>query len=161
MLSLVRGFSLTGHRIGKMMTRSRMSLLLASVLGLLLLLQPVALAAGITVFVTVVPSENDSGDADALVVGWTSGVYLNNLDITQKLEIPHAAALQVTAVGSTEVGYDWLHIYDSEGKEIRRFSGKIDAVFTAQGSFIWVRFVTDGSVTDRGVSVSVRPAEVD
>lgn len=141
------------------MTRSRMGLLPAVVLGLLLLLQPAALAAGITVFVTVVPSENDSEEADAPVVGWTSGVYSNNLDITEKLEIPHAAALQVTAVGSTEVGYDRLHIYDSEGNEIRRLSGRIDAAFTTRGSFIWMRFVTDGSVTDRGVSVSVRAAE--
>lgn len=144
------------------MKRSRIVLLVASVLGFLLLLQPAVLATGITVFVTVVSPEDGSGGTDVAAndsgVSWASGVYANNLDTMQKLGIPQATALEVTVIGQTEVGYDRIHLYNAEGEEVRRLSGRIHTRFTVPGSFVWVRFVTDESVTDQGVIVSVRPA---
>lgn len=150
------------HSIGEdTVKRAKILLLFVSLLGcLIFLLQPVALATGITVFVTVISSEDGPHETDAAVddavVSWASGVYSNNMDTMQKLEIPRASALEVTAIGRTEVGYDRVHIYNSEGEEIRRLSGVIHTTFTVPGSSIRVRFVTDGSVTDQGVVVSVR-----
>lgn len=121
-----------------------------------------AATAVIGVYITIVDSGNQGGDDEIdEIVTWSTGAYLNNEDKSQDLSIPEAMALSVTVTGTTEVGYDRIRIYDMSGNEVRRLSGRINTTFTVSGSSIRARFTSDSSVTESGVTVSVRviPAE--
>ncbi len=80
--------------------------------------------------------------------------YTNNTDITDTLSIPDARSLDVTISGTTERGYDFLYITDSQGNE-RRFHGNLSGTFTVPGSTITIRLTTDGSVTKEGPYISI------
>jgi len=76
------------------------------------------------------------------------------------LSIPNATALTVTINGETEATYDYIYIYDQDGNNVDQFDGSIEEEFTVSGSSITVRLVTDGSVTDDGVTVTVSEADI-
>lgn len=81
--------------------------------------------------------------------------YLDNLNLNKMLSIPEAEALEVTVEGETEESYDFLVIYDSNKKIVRRLSGLLDETFTVRGSSIFIHFSSDNRTTKKGVLVKV------
>ncbi len=86
---------------------------------------------------------------------FSTGAYQNNLTLTETLSILGASSLVVTVRGVTEPNYDVITIADARGVQLQRLSGDIDRTFTANGSSILVTFVSDGSATRSGVTVTI------
>jgi hypothetical protein len=83
--------------------------------------------------------------------------YSNRLDINSgsRLSIGGSQSLEVTVNGITERNYDFIYIYDRNGRQIRKFHGQINESFSVKGSFIKACFTSDYSVTKSGVTVTV------
>lgn len=91
--------------------------------------------------------------------------YANNLRLTKILTISDADELEVTITGKlekcctsnlvTRKCCDFLTIFDSNNKEIGKFSGVIDQKLFVKGSSIRVAFKSDGRTTDEGVEVKI------
>lgn len=80
--------------------------------------------------------------------------YENNQYLNQTLSISDASSLNVKVIGETEKGYDFINIY-SNGKQVRRLSGKMNESFIVNSSSIRVTFISDESVTNKGASVII------
>ncbi len=89
---------------------------------------------------------------------WSSGTYRNNEFVERELSIPGAAALDVTISGRTEANYDFLTLFDIAGRSLGTYSGVINAAVRVSGSSVKLRFTSDSSVVDSGVSVSIASA---
>lgn len=95
---------------------------------------------------------------EPLATSWNSGAYANNIDRTQWLTIPGAAALKVYINGSTELHRDFVQVYDKHGALIKTLSGGIATSFMVNGDSARIRLVSDAAVTGAGVSVNVKAA---
>jgi len=93
-------------------------------------------------------------DASGTSATTSPSPYDNYNDITETLTIAGATALSVTLTGSTENNYDFLYITDSAGNR-QRFDGTINTTFTVTGSTITIRFTSDYSEVDTGVTVNI------
>jgi len=87
--------------------------------------------------------------------------YENNSDTTTVLSISGASELTVTLQGVLEspsawsrTCYDVVSVTDQSGST-QEFCGPINTSFTVQGDTITVRFVSDRSITNAGVTVSI------
>jgi len=87
--------------------------------------------------------------------------YENNSDTTTVLSISGASELTVTLQGVLEspsawsrTCYDVVSVTDQSGST-QEFCGPINTSFTVQGDTITVRFASDGSITNSGVTVSI------
>ncbi|MBM3132353.1 MAG: hypothetical protein FJZ95_04885 [Chloroflexi bacterium] len=136
----------------------KIAVLCLGMLASMLPFQGSASTAVIGVYITIVDSGSQGDEKTNDVVVWSTGAYANNEERSQILSIPGAEALSVSVTGVTEAGYDHIRLYDASGKEVRRFSGLIDATFTVVGSSIRARLTSDSSVTESGVTISVRAA---
>ena len=92
-----------------------------------------------------------TGDLDT----WTTGAYANNEDRSQVLQITGASDLTITVTGNTEAAYDFIYLYDENNNQIAKLDGAINTTLTVQGSSITARLVSDYSVTDAGVTVTI------
>lgn len=87
---------------------------------------------------------------------WSTGnPYFNDKDITTELAIDGANALMVSISGVIEKDYDFLYVYDENGEQVNDFTGSINENFKVVGSSIKVRFVSDYSITDTGLTVRI------
>jgi hypothetical protein len=112
--------------------------------------------SGVTVSIEEFSGNTDeSGSNGSDTTSWITGPYGNNENRSEVLSIAGAGALSVTVRGVTEDNYDYFYIYDTNNNLIRRFDGVIDQSFTVQGSSIRANLVTDYSVTQAGVTVSI------
>jgi hypothetical protein len=80
--------------------------------------------------------------------------YTDNSDITETLTIAGATSINVTVTGVTEQDYDFLYITDSNGIT-KTYDGTINDTYLAAGPTVTIRFVSDYSVQDSGVQVSI------
>jgi hypothetical protein len=87
---------------------------------------------------------------------WTTGAYENDTDINDTLYISGASMLTVNINGKSEENYDFVTIYDAFGHS-NSFSGCIDETMDVNGSTIYTRFISDYSITDEGITVSIAP----
>jgi len=92
---------------------------------------------------------------------WTTGAYANNEDRRVVLAVPNAKKLIVTVDGVTERHYDFIYIYNSRRRMVKKLHGVIHQEFTVRGSSIVARLKSDSSVTESGVTVTVRDADHD
>ena len=88
---------------------------------------------------------------------WKTGAYGNYEDSQMRLYINGANKLKVSIKGKTEQGYDFVSIYDSKGKLIKKLSGKINKNFIVNGSNILAKLTSDDSTTDKGVRIHISP----
>ena len=102
-------------------------------------------AAGVTVTLS-----------EAGITEWSTGAYGNNEDRSQTLSVPGAEALKVSISGETELNYDFITVYDSNGNQIQRLHGGINSSFIVNGDSVRVRLTSDGSVTRSGVTVTIK-----
>lgn len=82
-------------------------------------------------------------------------VYANDLNINKTLTLPEAQAIQITVEGEVEDGYDFLTLYDSKRKKIRRLTGRIQEQFTIKGSTLYLNFYSDARTKSQGVQVTL------
>ena len=92
-------------------------------------------------------------------IRWTVSYYENNLDISRELSIQNALRLSIRVTGSTETGYDFLTLYDENGRLLKQYTGSIDDILTTQGEKITARLQTDYSINRPGFSVRIAEAE--
>jgi ribosomal protein L35AE/L33A len=88
----------------------------------------------------------------------TGSPYKNNQDISQTLSIPGASALIVSVSGLTEYEKDSLEILDAAGDSFsptKLFSGAISEFFVVTADTIKLRFISDDSITESGVTVTI------
>lgn len=90
---------------------------------------------------------------------WTTGVYSNDTDISEELSLPNVQSMQVNIKGEVERNYDFIYIYDNNGNELKKFTGKIDKSFVLPNSSIKVTLISDYSIVKSGVTVTVGPVE--
>lgn len=88
---------------------------------------------------------------------WITGVYPNNYDHTEELRIPNATSLLVRVIGETEKHYDILQISDESNTTIRNLDGVINESFILNGNSIKARLISDGSVQESGIVISITP----
>jgi len=81
--------------------------------------------------------------------------YPNNLNKSKVLSLPGANGLEVSIIGRIEKGWDYLTLYDSQNKEIGKYSGEMNEQFTVKGASIRVDFNSDGRTTDKGFIVNI------
>lgn len=120
---------------------------------------------GATYYWVVRGDNTDWSDIGAFTVGsettstsWSSGVYRNNESLERVLNLPGAGAVDVTISGSLESNYDFLYLYDASGRLVGTYTGAINTRLRVSGSSVKVRFTSDGSVVDAGVTVSIANA---
>ena len=114
--------------------------------------------SGVTVNIAI-PEEGGEDPVDGNVTSWTTGAYDNNEDRSEVLSISDATALTVSIEGETESRYDFIYIYDENGKQIAKLDGKLNKTLAVDGSSIRARLTSDGSVTKSGVTVSIKVKE--
>ncbi len=85
----------------------------------------------------------------------TKAGYDDNLKLSKVLSIPGANELEVSIIGHIEKRYDHLTLYDSQNKEIDKYSGDINEQFTVKGASIRLDFKSDGRTTDKGFIVKI------
>ena len=90
---------------------------------------------------------------------WKTGAYGNYEDSQMRLYINGANKLKVSIKGKTEQGYDFISIYDSKGKLIKKLSGIINKNFIVNGSNILAKLTSDDSTTDKGVRIQISPVK--
>ena len=90
---------------------------------------------------------------------WNTGAYEDNANLSKKLYITGASKLKVKIKGSTEEGYDFVYVYDQNGKLVRKLSGNIDEEFIVDGSLITAKLISDDATEDKGVIVSIQKAD--
>ncbi|MEK8018797.1 MAG: CUB domain-containing protein [Candidatus Parabeggiatoa sp.] len=91
--------------------------------------------------------------------------YPNNLNKSKVLSIPGANELEVSIIGKIEKCCqsdvvttrccDYLTLYDSQNKEIGKYSGEMKKQFTVKGASIRVDFKSDGRTTDKGFKIKI------
>jgi len=91
----------------------------------------------------------------ATKTSWTSGSYANNVNISETLSVQGATELTVKINGETEANYDFITIFDHNGEEVAKYSGKMNKTLTVPGSSIRVQLTSDVSVSKTGVTVEV------
>ncbi len=106
-------------------------------------------ASGVTVSITAL--YDNSND----ITTWSTGVYGNNEDRTQKLSILGATRLQVHVTGATERYYDFFYIYDENGNPVAQLNGTIERTFIIKGSSITARLLSDHFDGAAGVTVRI------
>lgn len=84
-----------------------------------------------------------------------TGRYAINENRSKVLSIADAQELEVIVKGVTEKNHDFLVIYDSNDRLLKKLSGDIEEHFTVIGSSIRVHFRSDGRANEKGVMVSV------
>jgi len=92
---------------------------------------------------------------------WTTGAYENNAHLSKRLFINDANKLVVKIKGSTEFDYDFVYVYNQNGKLIKKISGAIDTEFLVDGSSIKVELISDDEVTDSGITVNISKSKTD
>ena len=85
---------------------------------------------------------------------WVSGVYENNANIEESLQIVGAEYLEVALIGVTEENFDFFYLEDEAGN-VLTFHGQFNASFIVMGSSVTLRLISDGSVVKSGVSVLI------
>lgn len=125
------------------------------------------MSAGAVYYWVVRGDNTDWSDIGVFTVGtatsnssWTSGVYRNNENLEKVLTVPGASAIDVTISGTIERNFDFLYLYDHTGKSIGTYTGVINTRLRVSGSTVTVRFTSDSSIVDSGVTVSVMNAVV-
>jgi hypothetical protein len=123
------------------------------------------MTAGATYYWVVRGDNTDWSDIGVFTVGteasssvWSSGVYRNNESLERVLNLPGVSAIDVTISGSLESNYDFLYVYDAGGRLVGTYTGAISTRVRVSGSSVKLRFTSDGSVVDAGVSVSIANA---
>jgi len=86
--------------------------------------------------------------------------YANDLNLNRSLTISGAQALEVSVLGKTEAGYDFLTVYDGKKKKIRRLTGPINEKFTVKGATIYLNFYSDARAGGEGVLVKVASSTI-
>ena len=92
---------------------------------------------------------------NAKCVTWESGRYTNNIDVNHSISIDDTDKIQVCIRGETERGKDFITLFDSDGKLIKKLSGNIDRSFILNDNSIIVNLKSDSSVTKSGINVSI------
>lgn len=116
-------------------------------------------------FIVMVPVESSTTFVIGKYAQSPTGHYANNLKLNKILRIADADELEVTIRGKiekccqskniTKKCCDYLSIYDSNEREIGKFSGLINEHFYVTGSTIRVTFRSDRRTTDEGVKVTI------
>ena len=109
---------------------------------------------------TIDPVELIGSDTAQASTSWTTGSYGNYADIGKTMSVPGAASIEVFITGSTERDYDFVTVYDAQGRQVGQpLHGSISERLVVAGDTVTVRLRSDGSVTDRGITVSVSKIE--
>ena len=105
------------------------------------------------------------GSATATSPGWP-GNYVNNLretNTSQEFSFPGATSLTITfdSTSATESNYDFVRIYDKNGKRVQNLSGTSFArkSYTVAGDYVKITFYSDGSNVGKGFSARIQPQE--
>jgi len=92
---------------------------------------------------------------------WKTGKYLNDTNESKILSIDNARRLLVTIKGELEFKYDFIFIYDENGKVVAELSGdlkanKVDEELMINGSSITAKLLSDQQGTYSGVTISIK-----
>lgn len=109
-------------------------------------------ASGVVVRIAATAAPVHSTD----LTSWTTGQYGINENRSQILSIRDATLLQVSVTGETEVGHDFIYLYDKNGQEIARLDGNINTTLRVQGDTITAKLTSDYSVVASGVTISIK-----
>jgi len=93
-------------------------------------------------------------DADGTSASTSGSNYDNDMDISTTLSIDGVSGLKVTITGETEAYYDFLYIRNSDSIT-KSFHGVLNEVYYIQGSSVFLQFLSDSSVTESGVTVTI------
>lgn len=86
---------------------------------------------------------------------WDSGEYGNLVDINSSLSMENTEKIQVCLLGEIERGRDFVTIYDSNRKILKRFSGVLNRNFVVNDSKIFINLKSDETITKSGVKVQI------
>ncbi|RUM65258.1 MAG: hypothetical protein DSZ03_03115 [Sulfurimonas sp.] len=108
-------------------------------------------AAGVKVRIAAV----QRGESSDNLTTWTTGRYGINDNRSQKLWIQDATRLKIHVKGETEAGYDYIYLYDKQGKQIAQLDGSINTTLEVDGDVITAKLVSDYAVVASGVTITI------